>query len=73
MRWHDGRQASFLSDNSAGSRREDYLFHGIERTCTVSTEGLRIETPYDVRHIASTRDGDGFAAEHRAFLDAVHG
>jgi phosphoglycerate dehydrogenase-like enzyme len=73
MRWPDGCQAAFLSENSAGSRREEYVFHGIERTLTATAERLRIETPAGISDTTFVDDAQGFAAEHRAFLDGVRG
>jgi phosphoglycerate dehydrogenase-like enzyme/predicted dehydrogenase len=71
MRWPDGRQGAFLCDNAAGSRREDYVFHGPGETCRVGEDGLVVEmngvsTPVDL-----PTAGDGFAAEHDAFLEAI--
>jgi phosphoglycerate dehydrogenase-like enzyme/predicted dehydrogenase len=58
MRWQDGAQATILSNNAAGERREEYVFHGIGETHRVVETGLAAES---------------FAAEHDAFLDAVRG
>jgi phosphoglycerate dehydrogenase-like enzyme/predicted dehydrogenase len=71
MRWPDGCQASFLSDNSAGSRKEEYVLHNIERTCTASATRLLLETPNGARETIFGTDEQGFEAEHLAFLDAI--
>ena len=39
MRWQDGAQGVFLCNNNAGSRREEYVFHGLGETCIV--DGIR--------------------------------
>lgn len=71
MRWRDGAQGVFLCNNNAGSRREEYAFHGLGETYRVDGAGLTIEQ----NGIASKRSlpaiGDGFAAEHAAFVQAV--
>jgi phosphoglycerate dehydrogenase-like enzyme/predicted dehydrogenase len=72
MSWRDGAQGVFLCNNNAGSRREEYVFHGPDETCTVTATGLMIE-----RRGQATMSrplpllGDGFAAEHEAFLKAI--
>lgn len=71
MSWPDGCQASFLSDNSAGSWKEEYVLHGFERTYTASTKRLLLETPNGSRETVFNTDEQGFEAEHRAFLDAI--
>jgi phosphoglycerate dehydrogenase-like enzyme/predicted dehydrogenase len=58
MRWPDGAQGVFLSDNAAGERREAYAFHAPGQTCRIGDAGL----PTDFE--------DSFDAEHAAFLDA---
>jgi phosphoglycerate dehydrogenase-like enzyme/predicted dehydrogenase len=57
MRWADGGQGVFLCNNHAGERREAYAFHAPGETLRVGDESLEI--------------GDGFEAEHIAFLDAI--
>ena len=59
MRWPDGAQGVFLSDNSAGERRETYAFHAPGETHRIENDGL----PADF--------ADSFDAEHAAFLDAI--
>jgi len=73
MRWRDGCQATFLCDNSAGSRREEYVFHGVERSFSVTAKRLRIESPAGTKETNFNLDAEGFAAEHREFLRAVRG
>jgi phosphoglycerate dehydrogenase-like enzyme/predicted dehydrogenase len=74
MRWRDGAQGIFLCNNNAGSRREEYVFHGPDETCSVTATGLRIERrgqPATTTPLAM--EGDGIAAEHESFLQAVRG
>jgi phosphoglycerate dehydrogenase-like enzyme/predicted dehydrogenase len=71
MRWHDGAQGVFLCNNNAGSRREEYVFHSFGETCNVTGTGLVIEKGGTVENTAFPSIGDGFAAEHDAFLHAI--
>jgi phosphoglycerate dehydrogenase-like enzyme/predicted dehydrogenase len=71
MRWPDGAQGIFLCDNNAGSRREDYAFHGLGETYRASDTGLIIERDKTATRLDLPGLGDGFAAEHAAFLDAI--
>jgi phosphoglycerate dehydrogenase-like enzyme/predicted dehydrogenase len=71
MRWPDGAQGVFLCDNAAGERREAYTFHAPGESCQIDDAGVRIAAAgQDDRLIAPTL-GDGFDAEHLAFLDAI--
>jgi phosphoglycerate dehydrogenase-like enzyme len=73
MRWPGGAQGVFLCNNSAGERREAYSFHAPGESCHVDDQGLRIAAAGTSRFIP-TPSGDGFEAEHAAFLDAIeHG
>jgi phosphoglycerate dehydrogenase-like enzyme/predicted dehydrogenase len=71
MRWRDGAQGVFLCNNNAGSRREEYVFHGLGETCSVTATGLTIEENNSVATTVFPMMGDGFAAEHEAFLHAI--
>jgi phosphoglycerate dehydrogenase-like enzyme/predicted dehydrogenase len=71
MRWRDGGQGVFLCNNNAGSRREEYVFHGFGETCSVTESGLTIEQDGRVENTAFPSIGDGFAAEHDSFLRAI--
>jgi phosphoglycerate dehydrogenase-like enzyme/predicted dehydrogenase len=72
MRWRDGAQAAFLCNNNAGSRREEYAFHAPDETCSVTGAGLTIERKgQPLTTIPLPMQGDGFAAEHDAFLQAI--
>ena len=72
MRWADGAQGVFLCNNSAGSRREEYVFHSPDETCTVTETDLTIEKRgAPARTTALAMIGDGYAAEHDAFLRAI--
>jgi phosphoglycerate dehydrogenase-like enzyme/predicted dehydrogenase len=72
MRWRDGAQGVFLCNNDAGSRREEYVFHAPDETCSVTGMGLTIERKgQSATTIPLPMQGDGFAAEHDAFLEAI--
>lgn len=71
MRWRDGAQGVFLCNNNAGSRREEYVFHGQGETYSVGAEGLTIHRANTSTHDRLPAIGDGFAAEHSAFLQAI--
>ena len=71
MRWTDGAQGVFLCDNQAGARRETYAFHAPGLSCTAGDEGLRIQGSGQESVLALPAIGDGVAAEHAAFLDAI--
>lgn len=71
MRWPDGAQGVFLCDNTAGERREAYSFHTPGESCQIDDAGVRIVAAGQVREIAAPAVGDGFEAEHVAFLDAI--
>ena len=74
MRWHDGAQGVFLCNNQAGSRREEYAFHAPGESCSVTGNGLTIErTGHSTINLALPLQGDGYAAEHDAFLQAIRG
>lgn len=74
MSWHDGRQGTFLCDNDAGLRREEYAFHAAGQTYSVSDAGLSIATAGRVTEFVSLPSlGAGVVEEHVAFLDAVSG
>src|SRR5439155_20238301 len=55
----------------AGARREEYSFHAPGASFRVTEGGLRIEQQQVQSFIDLPSGGDGFAAEHEAFLDAV--
>jgi phosphoglycerate dehydrogenase-like enzyme/predicted dehydrogenase len=72
MRWRDGAQGIFLCNNNAGSRREEYVFHAPDETCTVAAAGLTIERKGQAASfIPLPMQGDGFALEHEAFVEAI--
>jgi phosphoglycerate dehydrogenase-like enzyme/predicted dehydrogenase len=72
MRWHDGAQGVFLCNNNAGSRREEYVFHAPDETCCVTGKGLTIERKgQSAITIPLPMQGDGYAAEHDAFFQAI--
>jgi len=72
MRWRDGAQGVFLCNNNSGSRREEYVFHAPDETCSVTGAGLTIERKSQpATTIALPMQGDGFEAEHAAFLEAI--
>ncbi len=71
MRWRDGSQGVFLCNNNAGSRREEYVFHGLGETCSITETGLTIEKDNTVVKTAYPSIGDGVTAEHDSFLQAI--
>lgn len=71
MRWPDGAQGVFLCNNNAGSRREEYAFHGLGETCRIDDFGLSVEKDNAVTKTAFPPIGDGIAAEHEMFLQAI--
>jgi phosphoglycerate dehydrogenase-like enzyme/predicted dehydrogenase len=72
MRWRDGAQGVFLCNNNAGSRREEYVFHAPDETCSVTATGLTIERKgQSVTTFPLPMQGDGYAAEHDSFLQAI--
>lgn len=71
MRWADGGQGIFLCNNNAGSRREEYVFHGLGETCSVTASGLTVERDGKSERTAFPATGDGFAAEHECFVNAI--
>ena len=71
MRWRDGAQGIFLCNNNAGSRREEYVFHGLGESFSVDGTGLTVERGNTVTKTSMPTIGDGFAAEHESFLLAI--
>jgi phosphoglycerate dehydrogenase-like enzyme/predicted dehydrogenase len=71
MRWQDGRQALLACDHEAGARREEYVFHGVGETSTVSDDTLVISKPSGSTTVPLASLGDGVAAEHDEFLTAI--
>jgi phosphoglycerate dehydrogenase-like enzyme/predicted dehydrogenase len=68
MRWPGGAQGVFLSDNQSGVRREDYAFHAPGESWRLSEAGLSLERDGKLIEYGRSPVGDGFAAEHEAFL-----
>jgi phosphoglycerate dehydrogenase-like enzyme/predicted dehydrogenase len=71
MRWPDGAQGVFLCNNDAGVRREEYVFHGIAETCSVTDTALTVEKDGLTSRIPLASLGDGVAAEHDAFIEGI--
>jgi phosphoglycerate dehydrogenase-like enzyme/predicted dehydrogenase len=71
MRWPDGAQGTFLCNNHAGSRREEYAFHAIAETCRITDDTFTIERDNTATSTPLMSLGDGVLGEHRAFLQAV--
>ena len=72
MRWPDGAQGVFLCNNNAGSRREEYVFHAPDETCSVTGTGVTLEKRgQPATTTPLVMEGDGIAAEHDSFLEAV--
>jgi phosphoglycerate dehydrogenase-like enzyme/predicted dehydrogenase len=72
MSWPNGAQAVFSCNNSAGARREDYVFHGVAETYTIEEDSLTIEKDGISTRTPIASLGDGVAAEHEAFLQGIH-
>jgi phosphoglycerate dehydrogenase-like enzyme/predicted dehydrogenase len=74
MSWEDGRQGTFLCDNDAGLRREEYAFHSVAQSYCVGDAGLSIASAGRVTEfVPLPAVGAGIEEEHAAFLDAVKG
>jgi phosphoglycerate dehydrogenase-like enzyme/predicted dehydrogenase len=72
MSWPNGAQGVFLCNNSAGARREEYVFHGVAETYTIEENSLTIEKDGTSTSTPIASLGDGVTAEHEAFLQAIH-
>lgn len=73
MRWRGGAQGVFLCNNNAGARREEYVFHALGETCSISETGLTVERDNTVVKTPFPSIGDGVVAEHDSFLQAIRG
>lgn len=73
MQWPDRAQGTFLCNNQAGARREEYVFHRPGETCRLSGRELLIETDGVLHRQPLTAADDGVEAEHAAFIAAVRG
>ncbi|HEY2008172.1 MAG TPA: NAD(P)-dependent oxidoreductase [Rhizomicrobium sp.] len=71
MRWTSGASAVFLSNNRAGARREQYVFHAPGLSCHVEETRLVIEKNGAASNKTFRADHDGLLAEHAAFLSAI--
>lgn len=71
MHWDDGAQGTFLCNNSAGMRREEYVFHGLGETYTIVDAGLIVTRDKVSSRFELPLIGDGFEAEHDAFVHAI--
>jgi phosphoglycerate dehydrogenase-like enzyme/predicted dehydrogenase len=72
MRWRDGAQGVFLCNSNTGSRREEYVFHAPDETCSVTGTGLTVErSGHPMTTLAFPLQGDGYVAEHEAFVQAI--
>jgi predicted dehydrogenase len=71
MRWRDGAHAVFLCNNNAGSRREEYSFHGLGESYRATSTGLTVERNGTTTHTEFSDDDNGVMAEHEAFLEAI--
>jgi len=71
MQWRDGRQGTFVCNNNAGARVERYVFHAPGTTFTIDDDGLAAAAGGAVAKLGLLPQGDGYEAEHRAFLAAV--
>ena len=73
LAWRDGRQGIFLCDNAAGARREEYVFHAVGESYTVTDAGLTIARGETLENVALPAIGAGLLPEHEAFLQAIAG
>lgn len=71
MRWVNGAQAVLLCNNEAGARREEYVFHAPGEAWRVGETGLTFERDGAQTFVGLAAAGDGFAAEHEAFLNSI--
>jgi phosphoglycerate dehydrogenase-like enzyme/predicted dehydrogenase len=71
MQWSTGAQGTFSSNNDAGGRREEYVFHGVAETYRVTDSDVIIEKNGTRESISIQSIGDGIAEEHRSFLEAI--
>jgi phosphoglycerate dehydrogenase-like enzyme/predicted dehydrogenase len=71
MRWQNGAQGVFLSNNEAGARCESYRFHAPGESWRLTDEGLTVDRDGRRSHLGCPLAGDGFDAEHDAFIAAV--
>jgi phosphoglycerate dehydrogenase-like enzyme/predicted dehydrogenase len=71
MRWQDGAQGVFLCNNNAGSRREEYAFHGFGETYRIDDAGMSVEQNNRAAKSSFPAIGDGIVAEHEAFLESI--
>jgi phosphoglycerate dehydrogenase-like enzyme/predicted dehydrogenase len=71
MHWGDGAQGTFLCNNNAGMRREEYVFHALGETCTIGDAGLTVTRNNVSNRFELPLIGDGFEAEHEAFIHAI--
>jgi phosphoglycerate dehydrogenase-like enzyme/predicted dehydrogenase len=71
MRWPNGGQGVFLCNNNAGARREEYVFHGIAETCSITEAELIVEKGGIATRTPLVSLGDGISAEHEAFIQAI--
>jgi phosphoglycerate dehydrogenase-like enzyme len=71
LAWRDGRQGIFLCDNAAGARREEYAFHAVGESYTVTDAGLTIARGETLETEALPAIGAGLLPEHEAFLQAI--
>jgi phosphoglycerate dehydrogenase-like enzyme len=71
MQWRDGRQGTFVCNNQAGARSERYVFHAPGTTFTIDDDGLSAASGGAVTKLGLEPQGDGYEAEHQAFLAAV--
>ena len=71
LAWRDGRQGIFLCDNAAGARREEYAFHAVGESYTVTDAGLTIARGETRENEALPAIGAGLLPEHEAFVQAI--
>jgi phosphoglycerate dehydrogenase-like enzyme/predicted dehydrogenase len=71
MQWPNGAHGTFLCNNHAGVRREEYAFHAAGETFTIDDHGFSSTRHGTVTRTVHPSVGDGVFAEHAAFVDAI--
>ena len=71
MRWTNGAQATFMCNNNAATRREEYVFHRDGETCRANETDFVLEKGGQISREGPFAQSESIAWEHAAFLDAV--
>lgn len=71
MRWPSGSQGTFLCNNNAGIRCEEYVFHAPGETYRITESDFVIAKGKAVSKKPLDPPSASFAAEHASFLEAI--